>query len=193
MRDQKRHRRKSGSSLHVAPRQWLLLDASTITDDETEQEERLEMESRRRTGSPVAQRQHSRLKRASRSQVHLHTRATLSAVVDAEEVNPTFNFSKPITPPVRSPKSSEPQVVSDGSERSTPEPIEPLPQGNITSATEEAEVSETIPSSDHGEDTDASDNQTYKVYELADTPNKALTVDEPHTGPATRAGWILWD
>jgi TAG lipase/steryl ester hydrolase/phospholipase A2/LPA acyltransferase len=193
VKDQKRHRRKSGSSLHVAPRQWLLLDTSTITDDETEQEERLEMESRRRAGSPVAQRKPSRLKRASRSQVHLHTRATLSAVVDAEEANPPFNFSKPITPPVRSPKTSEPQAVSGGSEQATPEPIEPLPQGNITSATEEAEMSETLPSSDHREDTDASDNETYKVYQLTDTPNKALTVDEPHTGPAARAGWILWD
>ncbi|KAI1050880.1 hypothetical protein LB507_009382 [Fusarium sp. FIESC RH6] len=121
VKNQKRHRRKSGSSLHVAPRHWLLLDPSTITDDETEQEERVEME-RRRAGSPVAQRKPPRLKRASRSQVHLHTRATLSAVVDAEEANPTFNFSKPITPPVKSPKGSESQAVSDEPGPTTPEP-----------------------------------------------------------------------
>ncbi|CAG7564406.1 unnamed protein product [Fusarium equiseti] len=121
VKNQKRHRRKSGSSLHVAPRHWLLLDPSTITDDETEQEERIEME-RRRAGSPVAQRKPPHLKRASRSQVHLRTRATLSAVVDAEEANPTFNFSKPITPPVKSPKGSESQAVSDASGPTTPQP-----------------------------------------------------------------------
>lgn len=195
VKNQKRHRRKSGSSLHVAPRQWLLLDTNTntITDDETEQEERNEMESRRRAGSPVAQRKPPRLKRASRSQIHLHTRASLSAVVDAEEVNPTFNFSKPITPPIQSPKGSESKALSNSSERATPEPMEPTAQDNITSATEEAETSETLHSDDHHEDTDASDVETYHVHELVDTPNKVLSVDEPHTGPAARAGWILWD
>ncbi|KAH7179847.1 acyl transferase/acyl hydrolase/lysophospholipase [Fusarium flagelliforme] len=142
VKNQKRNRRKSGSSLHVAPRHWLLLDPSTITDDETEQEERIEME-RRRAGSPVAQRKPPHLKRASRSQVHLRTRATLSAVVDAEEANPTFNFSKPITPPVKSPKGSESQAVSDGSGPTTPEP---------------ANTSETVHS---GEDTDA---ETFDVH-----------------------------
>jgi hypothetical protein len=54
-------------------------------------------------------------------------------------------------------------------------------------------MSEALPSTDHREDTDASDVEAYKVYQLADTPNKAITVDEPHPGPAARAGWILWD
>lgn len=187
VKDQKRHRRKSGSSLHVAPRQWLLMDTATITDDETEQEERIEMESRRRAGSPVAQRKPSRLKRSSRSQVHLHTRATLSAVVDAEEVNPTFNFSKPITPPLKSPRGSVSQSMSDGSEQATPEP---KPQSHITSETEKKDMSEDLPSSDHREDADLSDVDTYKVYQLGE---KAMTVDEPPPGPAARAGWILWD
>ncbi|GKU07250.1 unnamed protein product [Fusarium langsethiae] len=189
VKDQKRHRRKSGSSVHVAPRQWPLLDTATITDDETEQEERIEMESRRRAGSPVAQRKPSRLKRASRSQVHLHTRATLSAVVDAEEVNPTFNFSKPITPPSKSPKDS----VSGGSGKATPEPTEFTTEDAFASATEKADMSDNPPSSDHREDTDASDVEAYKVYQLADTPDKTMTVDEPHPGPPARAGWMIWD
>ncbi|SPJ88789.1 related to TGL4 - triacylglycerol lipase [Fusarium torulosum] len=185
-KNQKRHRRKSVSSLHVAPRQWLLLDTNTITDDETEQEERVEMESRRRTGSPVAQRK-PRLKRAARSQIHIHTRATLSAVVDAEETNPTFNFSKPITPPLKSSQGSESQAVSEGSGRSTPEAI---PLGNVTSATEEAETSEAFHSSEHGDDTDASDPDPYDVPRFSHDPNKA---DEPDRRQEARVGWMLWD
>ncbi|KAF4989953.1 hypothetical protein FGRMN_8795 [Fusarium graminum] len=188
VRNQKRHRRKSVSSLHVAPRQWLLLDTNTITDDETEQEERKEMESRCRAGSPVAQRK-PRLKRASRSQIHIHTRASLSAVVDPEEVNPTFNFSKPITPPSKS-KGSESQAVSEGSGPATPEAI---PLGNITSTTEEAETSEAFNSSEHQEDTDASDPSPYDVHQLSDTLNKCRSVDESHYGSEARAGWMIWD
>ncbi|KAF4430550.1 NTE family protein [Fusarium austroafricanum] len=183
LKNQKRHRRKSGSSLHVAPRQWLMLDTSTITDDETEREEILEMESRRRTGSPTTQRK-PRLNRASRSQIHIHTRATLSAVVYAEEVNPTFNFSKPITPTIKSPKDA-------ASDTATPEPASP-PLDNITSATEEAETSEVFHSSDHQEDTDASDPEPYEVHQVSSTPNKVY-VEEASVGPAARAGWILWD
>ncbi|KAM0551851.1 hypothetical protein ACHAPJ_008187 [Fusarium lateritium] len=193
---QKRHRRKSGSSLHVPPRQWLLLD-SNITDDETEQEERREMEFRRSL-SPTAQRKPPRLKRASRSQVHLHTRTTLSAVVDAEEANPTFNFSKPITPPLKvsTDDDSDSQAVADESDRGTPEPATDSTRqarGNITSATEEADTSEAGRSSDHRDDTDVSDPEPYEVHQLSNIPKKALTVDEPRHGPEERAGWILWD
>jgi TAG lipase/steryl ester hydrolase/phospholipase A2/LPA acyltransferase len=185
-KNQKRHRRKSVSSLHVAPRQWLLLDTNTITDDETEQEERVEMESRRRAGSPVAQRK-PRLKRAARSQIHIHTRAALSAVVDAEEATPTFNFSKPITPPLKSPQGNESQAVSEGSGRATPEAI---PLGNVTSATEEAETSEAFHSSDHQDDTDASDPDPYDVPQFSHGSNKA---DEPDRRQEARVGWMLWD
>ncbi|KAF5025858.1 hypothetical protein F66182_2080 [Fusarium sp. NRRL 66182] len=192
VKDQNRHRRKSGSSLVVARNQWLLVD-NTVTDDETEQEELREMESRRsHVTSPLAQRKPPRLKRASRSQIHLHTRTNLSAVVDAEEANPTFNFSKPITPPLKSPKdeASMSQAVTDDEAELVTDPAE-QPRDNATSVSG-VETSEAFHSEDHREDTDVSDPEPYEIVRLSSTPKKPV-IDEPSHGPAQRAGWMLWD
>ncbi|KAM5350640.1 hypothetical protein ACJ41O_007145 [Fusarium nematophilum] len=197
-KNQKRHRRKSVSSLHIAPRQWLLLD-SAITDDETEQEERLEMEHRRtHIGSPTAQRK-PRLKRSSRSQIHIHTRA-LATSTHIEDVNPRFNFSKPITPPLEDigDRLSE-EAADDESDRATLDPWSDQAwhsRGTVTSPTEEAETSEACHSSDtHREETDASDPEPYDdVHQISSTPNKPLSVESHGSyGPEERAGWILWD
>ncbi|KAF4460919.1 NTE family [Fusarium albosuccineum] len=194
---QKRHRRKSGSSLHMPSRRWLLLE-DAITDDETEQEERLEMEVRRNhAGSPVAQRK-PRLKRASKSQVHIHTRVTLSASAHSED-KPNFNFSKPITPPLSAThQDDEESAVDDDSEQATLDPWSDQtwqPRDNVTSPTEEPETSEACHSSnDPREETDASDPEPYDVHQISSTPNKPLSVDSPtNYGPEARAGWILWD
>ncbi|KAI8659195.1 hypothetical protein LRP88_05757 [Fusarium phalaenopsidis] len=196
-KNQKRHRRKSGSSLLVAPRQWLLVD-DAITDDETEQEERLEMESRRsQVGSSLSQRK-PRLKRASRSQVHIHTRATLASSIHAEETNPNFNFSKPITPPLKGVDDDTEVAVDEEPEEATPEPWSApawQPRTSISPPAEEAETSEAYHSSDaHRDDTDISDPEPYDVHQISNTPNKALSVESRgRYGPEERAGWILWD
>ncbi|KAF4983540.1 hypothetical protein FZEAL_1075 [Fusarium zealandicum] len=185
-KNQKRHRRKSGSSLHISRTQWISLE-NAITDDDTEQEERLEMECRRsQVGSPIAQRK-PRLKRASRSQVHMHTRATLTTAPHAEDTNPNFNFSKPITPPLRTPDHTK-AAADEASERGTPDP-------SGQSRTEEAETSEACQSDDaHREEPDSSDPEPYDVPQISSSPNKALSADGRGSyGHRERAGWILWD
>ncbi|KAH8654869.1 acyl transferase/acyl hydrolase/lysophospholipase [Ilyonectria robusta] len=201
MKSYKRHRRQSGGSLQLADR-WNLLD-SAITDDETEQEERLEMQSRRsRAGSPVALRK-PRLKRASRSQIHIQMRELHVNLAEVDDCDFGVDFSKPLTPPSHlqardkiAPSIQD--VVLEESGTATPDPWSDhtwRSRGNFTSPAEDAETSEAYHSSDGiREDTDASDPEPYEA-QPRDDPSKSSQSSgniSPFR-PEERAGWVLWD
>ncbi|PNP51756.1 hypothetical protein THARTR1_07525 [Trichoderma harzianum] len=89
---QKRQRRRSGGSL-LLPGTGLVLDTD-LTDEETAEEERLEIASRRHGFASSTSLRKPQLKRSALSQTHV---PQLS--VAQSQSNPRFNFSKPITPP----------------------------------------------------------------------------------------------
>ncbi|KAH0530176.1 hypothetical protein TsFJ059_004836 [Trichoderma semiorbis] len=87
---QKRQRRRSGGSL-LLPGSGLVLDTD-LTDEETAEEERLEIASRRHGLASSTSLRKPQLKRSALSQTHVPQLST-------SQSNPRFNFSKPITPP----------------------------------------------------------------------------------------------
>lgn len=201
MKPHKRHRRRSGGSLHVLPGQWLYVD-NEITDDDTEQEERLEMQSRSiQVGSPLATR-NPRLKRASRSQIHLQSRGAHANLAEIENVRLGFDFSKPITPPnTRTATFSTlvPHEVIEDSGTGTPDPWSDhtwQSRGNITSPTDENETSEPQTSDGTAGDVDASDDEPYEPIAKSNHSEDSSTVSPEASipfRPAARAGWVLWD
>jgi TAG lipase/steryl ester hydrolase/phospholipase A2/LPA acyltransferase len=92
---QKRQRRRSGGSLHMLPGAGLVLE-SDVTDEDTAEEERLEMASRGQGFFSSNSLRKPQLKRSSMSQTHV---PQLSAAQSHFQSNPRFNFSKPLTPP----------------------------------------------------------------------------------------------
>lgn len=92
---QKRQRRRSGGSLRVLPGTGLVLE-SDLTDEDTAEEERLEIASRGQGFAYATPLRKPQLKRSSMSQTHV---PQFSAAHSYIQPNPEFNFSKPITPP----------------------------------------------------------------------------------------------
>ncbi|KAH6609083.1 nte family [Trichoderma cornu-damae] len=92
---QKRQRRRSGGSLRILPGTGLLLQTD-VTDEDTAEEERLEIASRGPGAAPSASLRKPQLKRSCMSQTHV---PQLSAAQSHIRPNPKFNFSKPLTPP----------------------------------------------------------------------------------------------
>ncbi|KAH7140142.1 acyl transferase/acyl hydrolase/lysophospholipase [Dactylonectria estremocensis] len=199
MKAYRRNRRQSGGSLHHIDR-WALLDGA-ITDDETEKEERFEMQSRRsRPGSPVALRK-PRLKRASRSHIHIHRRDLHVNMVEVDDCN-RIDFSKPLTPPFQAKSrdnlsTSIHDVVFEESGTATPDPWSDHTwpsKGNATSPAEDLETSEPCHSSDENQDTDASDPEPYEMQPPAGPSKSAQTSGSISPfRPEERAGWVLWD
>jgi TAG lipase/steryl ester hydrolase/phospholipase A2/LPA acyltransferase len=100
----KRNRTQSGGSLQILPVRHILFD-NVLTDEDTAEEERLEMRARRdRAVSPAAARK-PRLKRASKSHIHMplsrgHLATYTARLTDGSLMNtPDYDFSKPLTPP----------------------------------------------------------------------------------------------
>jgi len=100
-----RRRRGSGGSLQLSSTQakrFSRFSDDILTDDQSEEEERLEMASWRHSGiqTPAFR---PRLKRAVGSQTHMQssTQSPISATAVAldEPVIPDFDFSKPLSPP----------------------------------------------------------------------------------------------
>ncbi|KAI5458277.1 acyl transferase/acyl hydrolase/lysophospholipase [Mariannaea sp. PMI_226] len=202
MKSHKRHRRRSGGSLHAFPGRWMLVDHG-ITDEDTEQEERLEMQSRNTlAGSPNSMRK-PRLKRASRSQVHLQARGININLGEADNVRIGFNFSKPITPPMKPAKVTILDTVNsdeaiEDSATETPDPWSDHAwnsRGTITSPTDEVETSDPAHSSDEiKEDTDASDSEPYETTTQGhQSEDSDISPSAIHFRPEGRAGWMLWD
>lgn len=142
-------RRQSSSSFHMRPTRSALLDGA-ITDDDTEQEELLELRARRsQPVSPVSLRK-PRLHRASRS--HIHVRATSPTRPDPRTI-PSFDFAKPVTPPMKDSAgfSDSQDTAGYDSGLLTSEAWSDMPgasRGNITSPTDDAEASDSDGSSD---------------------------------------------
>ncbi|KAK0648910.1 acyl transferase/acyl hydrolase/lysophospholipase [Cercophora newfieldiana] len=99
-----RRRRSSGSSLQLLatqPKRMSEYGDDNLTDDQSEEDERLEMASWRSAGfqTPVPR---PRLKRTTRSQTHMRSsnKTPISATAVAMDRSTTtdFNFSKPISP-----------------------------------------------------------------------------------------------
>ncbi|KAH0489368.1 hypothetical protein TgHK011_009800 [Trichoderma gracile] len=93
---QKRQRRRSGGSLLMLPGTGLALD-SELTDDDTAEEERLEIASRRPGFASSTSLRKPQLKRSSMSQTHV-PQLSSQAQAHIQQI-PVFNFSKPLTPP----------------------------------------------------------------------------------------------
>lgn len=96
---QSQHRRRSGGSLSTMAGHQSIFDGAEITDDETAEDERLEMQARRRQAQSPQSLRKPKLVRASKSHVHVprHSSAVVAPLATASQ--PSFNFAKPITPP----------------------------------------------------------------------------------------------
>ncbi|KAL7939287.1 acyl transferase/acyl hydrolase/lysophospholipase [Trichoderma chlorosporum] len=92
---QKRPRRSSGGSLCLFPGAGLVLDGD-LTDEDTAEEERLEIASRRHGLASSTSLRKPQLKRSAISQTHV---PQLSSLQSQSQLDPVFNFSKPLTPP----------------------------------------------------------------------------------------------
>ncbi|KAL0929649.1 nte family protein [Colletotrichum truncatum] len=135
-----RQRRCSGSSVQLMAHHRRMMD-NVLTDEETEEEERLEMRSRHghASSSPVVVRK-PRLKRAAKS----HFNVSLARGPMTSPINPAqleaveFDFGKPVTPPLHRSRHSEGSLSHSLS--MTPaieaDPAAPASRGEVTSHTE---------------------------------------------------------
>ncbi|OAQ97180.1 hypothetical protein LLEC1_01263 [Akanthomyces lecanii] len=103
---QQQHRRRSGGCLRsLSDRTHTFEVAADVTDDDTIEEERLEMRSRRSDVSSSIAARKPRLHRASKSQMHIPRPSTAFATTTPASTTATsdpvdeFDFSKPLTLP----------------------------------------------------------------------------------------------
>ncbi|PNY22502.1 Lipase 4 [Tolypocladium capitatum] len=96
---QRRQRRRSGGSVQTLADGRMIFDG--VTDEDTAREELLEMRARRSRGnSPTATRK-PRLKRASKSHIHVpQHKGMMAAAVQQRELQhgPEYDFSRPVVP-----------------------------------------------------------------------------------------------
>ena len=143
----RRQRRRSGGSVQTMADGRLAFD-SNITDDDTAEEERLEMARRRsRDSSPMTLRK-PKLKRAARSHVHVpQHRALFTAVSPLRDTHgfTGYNFSRSIGGGEVNGAKLKPTVAVPWA------PHVESPRGTATSPTDDVETSE----QDHSSDADA--------------------------------------
>ncbi|ATY64921.1 Patatin family [Cordyceps militaris] len=155
---QQQHRRRSGGCLRSMGDRSHTFDAATadITDDDTLEEERLEMRLRRSRGnSPVAARK-PRLHRASKSQMHIPRPSTAFSATPAASTSSTlaaFDFSKPLAVP-----SHAQQPKTDASTSSEDEPTPPAPTRSAWHQ-RAAQPIEDVETSEQGHSSDADIDQ----------------------------------
>ncbi|KAF9869658.1 patatin family [Colletotrichum karsti] len=137
-----RQRRCSGSSVQLMAHHRRLME-NVLTDEETEEEERLEMRARHGHGSssPVLVRK-PRLKRAAKS----HFNVSLARGPMTSPINPAqlqaveFDFGTPVTPPLHRTRHSEGSLAHNPNLFMTPaidiDPLAPGSRGEVTSHTE---------------------------------------------------------
>jgi TAG lipase / steryl ester hydrolase / phospholipase A2 / LPA acyltransferase len=215
------HRRRSGSNLHLMTRHRQLFFDAGLTDDETEEEERLEMQMRTHHGIDAGVYiRKPRLKRAAKSHynVPLHHRLVernfdLPSTGDGHG----FDFSKPLSPreePAQNPELNQRRQrmlielddILPG--MSASEPNLALARFPITSPTDELETSD-LHSSDadveyHTEDSssdpeleeDTSRNITMQscgLKGLAEETTSSPTQKGDSNGPPSPVGNEPWD
>jgi TAG lipase / steryl ester hydrolase / phospholipase A2 / LPA acyltransferase len=187
-----RKRRSSGSNIHLATSHRRTIFDSSLTDDDTEAEERLEMVARHGHGTttPVLLRK-PRLKRAAKSHYNmpLH-RGLLATPMSRPGVEVSgFDFSKPMTPPLRAGSGLLPQSYDAGPAETAPEPFpkspESISRAAIASPTEDLVTSE-IHSSDgdvesHTDDS-VSDPDPYDGFWLEQQRRRTPERSAPNNG-----------
>ncbi|KAM4055870.1 patatin-like phospholipase domain-containing protein [Hirsutella rhossiliensis] len=159
----RRQRRRSGGSVQIRSFGRMMMDLG-ITDDETADEERSEMVSRRsQVDSPPASRK-PKLKRASRSHVHVPlSRMSLPVSAHQSEFPLDFDFSQPLPVTPHGPGDSR-HGASDEAKLSAWAQHAESPRGTATSPTDDMETSEQGHSSDADAEqgTDESDSDPFE-------------------------------
>jgi TAG lipase/steryl ester hydrolase/phospholipase A2/LPA acyltransferase len=199
----KRHRTQSGGSLQILPIRNMLL-GDMLTDEDTAEEERLEMRARR-DGVTLPAVRKPRLKRASKSHVLMLAHAGcmhkhMMPLDDSSAIKtPDYDFSQPLTPPVSrgSPvvKASTSQAATD---KAWPAVRCAPPCLDVTSTTDGIETSdhEATHSSDaDGEEvTEESDPELFDAQERPQSP-ATKTHSEISEYPVEKqsGGEGLWD
>ncbi|KAK5993031.1 Triacylglycerol lipase 4 [Cladobotryum mycophilum] len=203
----KRQRRRSGGSLRTMPGNFMMLEGS-ITDDDTAEEERLEMASRTRgPPSPGATRK-PRLKRASKSSTHVpqHNGMLMSTSHPTAFPNPDFDFSKPLSPPpVRRYNEPEHNDLSELGPTDTELPFlsdaesdhATASQGRMSSPVDDLETSEQGHSSDADVEqaTEESDPEPYdSSYSVPASPKPKLAFNDDYSafGPTGQVFGNMW-
>jgi TAG lipase/steryl ester hydrolase/phospholipase A2/LPA acyltransferase len=208
----KRSRTHSGGSLQILPIRRMLLEDDAFTDEDTAEEERLEMQARTgRAASVATVRTKPRLKGNSKSHTHIPSiRSSFHSPTARPEKTPVvgfpdYDFSKPMTPPSRRASAAQnilarlPAVVDSTPPESTPathSPLQTVPsRAGVPSPTEDMETSENEPSSDADAEqaTEESDPDLSEAQERlkSSLPMKPANEDEPEKPPQKDGG--LWE
>lgn len=204
---QRQHRRRSGGSLSTLADRPILFDGTaTITDEDTVEEERLELQARRvRPPSPAATRK-PRLHRATKSHIHVprHGSALASTTANEKLVFPDYDFSKPLQLPAKKEMDATDRN-SGGSNAYYDSTSEEEGQGpwqqssthaQTASATDELETSEQGHSSDADIDqcTEESDPDPYDVKWESPPPEYSKVMEQDNMfGPDGRVGSGAWE
>lgn len=201
------HRRRSGGSLStLADRPTLFDGTATITDEDTIEEERLELQSRRiRPHSPMSIRK-PRLHRASKSHIHMprHRSPMASASTSEKPMLADFDFSKPLQLPAKKDKeatdrnSTSPNAYYDSTSEGEDGDAAPQNPAHVqtASATDDLETSEQGHSSDADIDqgTEESDPDPFDVKWESPPPEYSKVMEQDSMfGPGGRIGNGAWE
>lgn len=208
---QQQHRRRSGGCLHAMAESrssaFPTPVADPITDDETVEEERLEMHSRRSRGNSPTSLRKPRLHRASKSQIHVprpstaFTLSTADATTAASNPFADYDFSKPLVLPseLRAAAASKEDAAPYASSSEGEETLSP-PRRSWTQPSpqpiEDVETSEQGHSSDADIDqaSEESDQDPYDSKWESPPPEYSEAVkDDSMFGPVGRIGDGAWD
>lgn len=167
--DQSHQRRRSGGSLStLADRQLLFDGPGEFTDEETAEEERLELRARRQRATSPSHVRKPRLHRASKSHIHVPKQGSNNNVTapsrDTEEqILTNFNFSKPISSPDKRARSLFDRSATSGGESNQDSWSSPSHPGHDMMSPTDLETSEQGHSSDADIDqaTEESDPDPY--------------------------------
>lgn len=204
--NQHRRRRSGGSLSTLADRPTLFDGTATITDEDTIEEEQLELQSRRmRPHSPLSLRK-PRLHRASKSHIHVprHGSQMASATTSEKPMLADFDFSKPLQLPTKKDKDATDRnsggsnafydSTSEGEDAST-WPQNPA-HAQTASATDDLETSEQGHSSDADIDqgTEESDPDPFDVKWESPPPEYSEVMEQDSMfGPGGRIGDGAWE
>ncbi|EFQ31930.1 patatin-like phospholipase [Colletotrichum graminicola] len=207
-----RQRRCSGSSVQLMAHHRRLME-NVLTDEETEEEERLEMRARHGHGSasPVVVRK-PRLKRAAKSHYNVSmVKGLMTSPINSMQLEAVeFDFGKPVTPPLQRSRHSEGSLAQSRSptylDMTPAKEVDVAVPGSRGEATSHTETSD-LHSSDgdvesHTEDT-FSDPDPYErdwlhdgANELETTPKSGkdlLEVSSRELVPVGESRGGLWD
>ncbi|KND88263.1 Lipase 4, partial [Tolypocladium ophioglossoides CBS 100239] len=188
---QRRQRRRSGGSVQTLADGRMIFDG--VTDEDTAEEELLEMRARRSRGnSPTASRK-PRLKRASKSHIHVpQHKGMIAAAAQQRELQrgPEYDFSRPVVPSLQGAESTRVGTL-DKSKQSSFLWLHHTgsPRVSANSHTDDMETTEQGHSSDADAElaTEESDPDPYDGQAMVVSPTKH---DDEMTRAVSDVGWI---